>query len=118
MNEKNIAIDFLKSFCDGSIENLASFLAEDLEFIGPYLQAESKKQYIDSLVSNPPEKAELFVIKTITEGKNVSVLYDYKKPSFTTRISQYFMIQDGKISETHLVFDTQQNTEPGSGGNG
>ena len=67
MNNREIALEFLKCFCAGDVNSLDPLLAEDLQFNGPLYQFGSKDAYLDSLKDGPLEKCG-YRILSVTES--------------------------------------------------
>lgn len=106
-NAKNrdVALQFLSSFCAGDVNALAPLLTEDLRFSGPFYQFNSSESYLEVLRDGPLEPSGYRLI-SVTDGENrVSVYYDYEKSDATITIAQLFTFRDQKISEILLVFD-------------
>ncbi|MCZ6672372.1 MAG: nuclear transport factor 2 family protein [Verrucomicrobia bacterium] len=105
MNNRELAAEFLRCFCAGDIDGLASLMTDDFQFTGPLFSFESKGAYLDCLRRDPPDKCEYRVI-SLTEGPDsVSIYYDYKTSTQTITIAQLFSFREHKISEVLLVFD-------------
>lgn len=106
MGNQDIALKYIKSFCNANINALEPLLAADLRFTGPFRTFKSAEDYLESLRKDPPEKCQ-YNILSITEGEESVVLfYEYQKPECTILIAQLFKIDNQKIRETVLVFDT------------
>lgn len=105
MTNRQVAIEFLRCFCAGDLDGLASLLADDLQFNGPFHQFRSRAAYLDSLKKDPPEQCGYRVL-SVTEGDDsVSVYYSYEKSDRSLTIAQLFRFKDQKICEILLVFD-------------
>ena len=105
MTNREVAMAYLKHFCAGDVDDLASLLADDLEFKGPFHQFSSSTAYLQSLRDDPLDRCSYRVL-SVTEGDDrVSVYYDYQKPKGDLTVAQLFSFTDGKISKMLLVFD-------------
>ena len=105
MNNREVAMEFIRCFCAGDIEGLAPLLAGDLQFKGPFHQFHSSASYLESLRSDSPEESGYRVL-SVTEGDDVvSVFWDYEKKNRTITIAQQFKFRDQVISDVLLVFD-------------
>jgi hypothetical protein len=105
MTKPEVVLEFLKHFCNADIDSVAALLTADLRFSGPFYQFDSRRAYIESLKSNPPERCG-YKVRSLTEGDNeVSVFYDYEKGTQSVTIAQLCRFKDQKISEIVLVFD-------------
>ena len=105
MNNREVAMEFLRCFCAGDVSGLVSLLAADLRFIGPFHQFSSSNAYLDCLKNDPPEKCGYRVLSVTESGDSVSVYYDYEKSDRAITIAQLFKFKNQKISEILLVFD-------------
>jgi len=99
-------LDYLSCFCAGNIEGLSRLLSDDFIFKGPLIEFSSKETYIESLKEDPPVDCQVEILKTFESGNEVCVLYTFNKLNISTPMAQYFRINDCKITETLLVFDT------------
>ena len=106
MDNREVAMESLRCFCAGDVSGLASLLAEDLVFRGPFHQFSSRDAYLDSLKKDRPEKCDYRVLSVTESGDSVSIYYDYEKRERTITIAQLFKFRNRKISEILLVFDT------------
>ncbi len=105
MNNREAALEFVRSFCAGDVDALAPLLTEDLRFSGPFYQFSSAGEYLDVLKSGPLEPSGYRLISVTDSGDSVSVYYDYEQRDATITIAQLFTFRDQKISEILLVFD-------------
>ena len=55
MNNREIAFEFLRSYCGGDVNGLVLLLAADLRFNGPFYSFTSRDTYLSSFRNNPPE---------------------------------------------------------------
>ncbi len=109
MNNREIAMEFLRCFCAGDVAGLVPLFAEDLRFKGPYHQFFSSAAYLESLKSDPPEKSSYRVLSVSEGNDSVSVFWDYEKNDRTVTIAQLFRFRDQAISEILLVFDGRES---------
>ena len=105
MNNREAALQFVRSFCAGDVDALAPLLAEDLRFRGPLYQFRSAETYLNVLKSGPLEPSGHRLISVTENEDSVSVYYDYEKSDATITIAQLFIFRDRRISEILLVFD-------------
>lgn len=105
MNNRDVAMEFLRCFCAGDINGLVPLLAEDLQFKGPFYQFSSSDAYLDSLKNDPPEKCGYRVLNVMESGDSVSIYYDYEKSDGSITIAQLFTFKNQKTREILLVFD-------------
>lgn len=107
MTKRDIAMEYLRCFCDGDIDGLALLLAPDLKFMGPLHIFTSSEQYLDSLRAEPPEKSRYEILSITENDDSIVVFYVYFKLKQVMVIAQLFNISNGKIDEILLVFDTR-----------
>ncbi len=105
MENREVAMEFLRCFCAGDINGLVPLLAEDLQFTGPFHHCSSSDAYLDSLKNDPPEQCGYRVFSVMEGGDSVSIYYDYEKSDGAITIAQLFTFKKQKISEILLVFD-------------
>ena len=108
MKNRDIALEFIKSFCNANINALEPLLAADLQFKGPFHNFKSSKDYLESLSNDPPEKCQYNVLSVTENRESVVLFYKYQKPDCTILIAQLFKIDDQRIKEIVLVFDTRE----------
>ena len=53
MTRREVALSFVRNFCEGRISDLGELLAEDLEFQGPFLSASTRETYLAALRADP-----------------------------------------------------------------
>lgn len=108
MNNRDVAMEFLRCFCAGDINDLVPLLAEDFQFKGPFHQFSSSDAYLDSLKNDPPEKCGYRVLNVMESGDSVSIYYDYEKSDRSITIAQLFTFKNQEIREILLVFDGRE----------
>ena len=111
MTAKEISLAFIKRFCESDVQGLAPLLAEKLEFHGPFLQCDSRDEYLSHLSVDQLAQCEFKIHDIIEEGREVCVLYEYLKRDSSILIAQFFTIENGLISRLRLVFDTKRISE-------
>ena len=105
MNNREVALKFIRRFCAGDVDGLALLLAEDLRFKGPLPQFGSRDAYLDCLKNDPPRSCAYQVLSVTESGDSVSVFYEYEKGDGGVTIAQLFKFKDRGIAEILLVFD-------------
>ncbi len=105
---REVALDFVHRFCAGDVDGLASLLADDLRLRGPYLEIDSKKDYLAALSADPPEPTRYRLLSVTEDEGHVAIFYDYEKPDATTCVAQLLRVRDGLVSEIRVVFDTRR----------
>ncbi len=74
MDNREIAMGFLRCFCAGDVDGLASLLAEDFPLNVPLYQFSSANTYSQSLKSDPPEQCGYWLL-SVTEGWDSVSIY-------------------------------------------
>lgn len=105
MNNREVAMEFLRCFCAGDVTGLSTLLAEDLRFRGPFYQFSSRDEYVECLKHAPPEPCGYRVFSVTESEECVSVYYNYEKRDGALIIAQLFTFKNHKISGLQLVFD-------------
>ena len=100
-----LSVAFIERFCQGDVPGLGELLCENLQFNGPFLQADSRTLYLESFAHYPPLPADYRILSVTTTGNEVSIFYEYSKPDHSGVIAQWFRCENGCITETRLVFD-------------
>jgi hypothetical protein len=108
MNKRDLAMAFIRRFCSGDIDGVASLLAEDLQFSGPFQHFDSRAAYVDTLRNDPPEACGYRVLSLTENEDSVAVFYDYVKSKTTLTIAQLFRFKGQEISNILLVFDGRE----------
>jgi len=111
MNNRELALSYLRCFCAGDIDALESLLAPDLDFAGPLHRFDSRDAYIASLRRVPPGRCEYQVISLTERADEVAIFYEYEKPNGALTIGQLFGFRHNKIANMLLVFDGSQFIE-------
>ena len=105
MNNRDVALEFVKCFCSGDVKALVPLLAADLQLIGPLYQFNSADAYVDSLENDPPEQCGYRVLSITENEDSVSIYYDYERNEREITIAQLFKFKNQQIIEMRLVFD-------------
>jgi len=108
MTKRAIALEYLRCFCEGSIDGIESLLAPDLTFNGTLGEYQSATQYLNALRSDPPQKANCTILSITETDDSVAVFYDYHKPDRVITIAQLFTIRGHRIHEMLVVFDARE----------
>lgn len=107
MTNREVVMEYLRCFCAGDVNGLESLLAENLYFKGTLHTYGSAKEYIETLKSDPPEECGYKVLSITESEQSVAVFYDYQKPDRVIQIAQLFKIEQEKIHEILLIFDSR-----------
>jgi len=88
------------------LDRLGEILHDSLQFRGPLYQFDSARQYIASLIDDPPTDCSYRILHTFEKDDTVNLIYDFSKPGITTTMSQLFKVVDNKIVHIELIFDS------------
>ena len=105
MNNREVALDFVRHFCAGDLQGLEALLADHFKFSGPLHQFDTREGYLKALRDEPPEPGEYRIDSVTDDGHEVAVFYDYIKSDRRLPVAQLFRLVDGKIAEIQLLFD-------------
>lgn len=105
MKNREIALEYLRCFCNGDIEGLEPLLATDLVFSGTFHSFDSSEDYLSSMRSDPPEKCQYNILSITENPDSVALFYEYQKHGGPIQIAQLFRISGHQINEILLVFD-------------
>lgn len=104
---EEIALNWIKFFCNGDINSLSGLIAEDLKFEGPLFSFDSREAYLKALHDDPPEKTSYEIINITKNEDSVCVFYNYGKGDSHLTIAQHFKFLDNLIGEILVMFDTR-----------
>ena len=102
---------YLEIFYSGeNIQDLSQLFTNDLKFNGPFYTFGSAKDYISSLLSDPPKDFKYSILYTYENETSACIIYQFSKPGVTLPMTQYFEVKNEKISKILLIFDTGKFT--------
>ena len=90
---------------------LKAILAPDLEFEGPFAGRQHGAQaLLPGLIGFVKTLKELRFVQKVQSGNEAAVLYDcdITLPAGTFRFVEFFRVEDDKIQQINLVFDTSE----------
>lgn len=105
MTRREVALSFVRYFCEGRISDLGALLVEDLEFRGPFLSANTRETYLAALYADPPAPGEFELHRIFEDGEDVCLIYEYRKPGASVLIAQWTRFRGRKIRGITLLFD-------------
>ena len=108
MNNRDVAIEFVKCFCAGEVKALVPLLAADFKLNGPLYHFNSADAYLNSLENDPPDRCGHRVLSITENADSVSIYYVYEKGEGDITIAQLFKFKERKITEMLLVFDGRE----------
>ena len=107
MSSRDSVMKYMEIFYSGQeLERLHDVLADDLEFRGPMFRFDSSRDYVDSLLSDPPVGCSFQLLYSFEQGDWVNLIYKFSKGDISTNMSQLFKIRDNRITDITLIFDT------------
>ncbi|MDY6993668.1 MAG: hypothetical protein SVR94_13840 [Pseudomonadota bacterium] len=93
-------------FTRGDFIALRPLLADSLSFQGPWYCFNTADDYINALLSDPPQDFAYKMLKTYEDDTSACLVYQFIKPGVATIMMQLFEIKDDKINSILLLFDT------------
>jgi hypothetical protein len=107
MGPIDLAQEYLEIFFSGTkLERLYSIFDENLEFCGPFVHSNTAKEYIESLVQDPPAGLSYKIISEYENKSNACIIYRFSKVGIDVLMCQEFYVTDSKITKMNLIFDT------------
>lgn len=106
MTHREIALEYLKCYCNGHIEGLEPLLSPNLKFKGTLHAFDSFEAYMAGLRIDPPLFCRYELQQIVEDQQSVAIFYKYLKPGGAIQIAQLFKICDEQIAEILLVFDS------------
>jgi len=107
MTKREIALEYLRCFCEASIDGIESLLAPGLKFTGTLGEYQSAAHYLDALRSDPPQNASCTILSITEADDSVAVFYDYHRPDRVITVAQLFTVRGQRIHEMRVVFDAR-----------
>jgi hypothetical protein len=86
---------------------LGEILDDQFSFSGPMFHFNSSKEYIKSLIDDPPEHFDFELIHSYEDKTSVCLLYWFRKPGIVIPMAQFFEIGNEKIRKILLLFDSK-----------
>jgi len=107
MKPLQLARRYMDIFYSGEqIEALMDILAEQCHFKGPLYEFYTSRDYVSSLLKDPPKNMSYQELSALECGNSACIIYQFVKGSIETPMCQYFIVGDGKIIDILLIFDT------------
>ncbi|MES9852024.1 MAG: hypothetical protein ABW170_09355 [Candidatus Thiodiazotropha sp. L084R] len=92
-------------FKSHDFESLIEIFDEKLDFKGPLFESNNSREYIYSLINDPPGNCEYELVGEYDNGESVCLVYNFIKAEKATLMSQIFWSNGEKITKIRLVFD-------------
>ena len=107
MRPLDLAHKYMAAFYgEEPLESMATLLADNLHFEGPYYKFETANDYLASLQQDPPKNVGYTIINEYENKNSACLIYLFKKPGIEAVMAQYFEVAENKISKIGLIFDT------------
>ena len=107
MSSWDVALKYMDIFYSGrDLERFREVLATDCTFKGPWYSCDSAQAYVNSLLADPPVRCTFKVGKLFEQGPSVNLICEFSKHNILTVMSQYSEVQNEKITNILLIFDT------------
>lgn len=105
---KELSLEFVRAFCDADVDRIASLLTDEFRLSGPFLRADSREEYIQSLRDRPPETGgEFELLQSFEAEDDTCLIYEYSRSGSSVLIAQWTRCDAGKIAEMWLIFDSR-----------
>ncbi len=108
MTNTAIVKQYLEAFGNKDMETARKLVADSFKFNGPMQQHESANAFFEAMEGFVPMVAGIDLVGTAENGEWVGTYYNFRAtvPGLeNTTTSEWFRVADGKIQESHLVFD-------------
>jgi len=106
MKPIDLALKYMDIVFNGKDPHLLKEILDDqLTFSGPMYHFDSAKDYINSLIDNPPDGFGYELIHSYEDETTTCLLYEFHKPGVRIPMAQFFKIGKNKISKILLIFD-------------
>ena len=107
MTPLQLAENYMACFYgEAPMAELEPLLADVLIFQGPLYEFFSARDYLESLIEDPPTGAAYKMIKVYEGDDSVCLIYQFSKQGIETLMAQTFEVENGKITRIILIFDT------------
>ena len=108
-NAKETVLGFQQAMGKGDWKGARGFLANDLNFVGPFESFSKADDYMAALQKLHHIVERVEPKKMFVDGEDVCMLYDMvtNPPAGTAFISEWYKVNAGKISAVRVVFDAR-----------
>lgn len=108
MNSYDIVGKYTNAWINQEFDKARLYLADDLRFRGSIDSFDNVDQLIEALKNFVPMLTKVEMIDQLYDENRAFLLYDCitENPAGTIRTAEHFTIENGKIKEIKLVFDT------------
>ena len=108
MQPIELAKKYLSIFFSGqNMDELLKIFSENLSFIGPFYQFQSAREYVQSLIDDPPKDMSYHIVREFENENCACIIYEMEKGKIKTPMAQIFEVFEGKITKILLVFDSK-----------
>lgn len=101
---------YYSAFDNHDLRSVEALLQETFRFTGPLMQASGRQDFLEKMQSFDCE-FKTRPLQIVESGNTVGVLLEcsFTKPfSATIRMSEWFVVDSGKIVSSDVVYDTRQ----------
>jgi ketosteroid isomerase-like protein len=113
-----VATKCLEAWSSGDFATARTLLRDDVTFVGPLGSGGGAESYMNRLVDLSHHVTSAEPIKVVVDGDDACIIYDLVTDAGgSVPTSDWYHVQDGKISSVRAYFDTRALTA-GSGTDG
>ena len=106
-----VATKCLEAWSSGDFATARTLLRDDVTFVGPLGSGGGVESYMNSLVDLSHHVASAEPIKVVVDGDDACIIYDLVTDAGgSVPTSDWYHVQDGKISSVRAYFDTRALT--------
>ncbi len=108
-NAKETVQGFQQAMGKGDWLGARRFLADDLDFVGPFESFHRADDYLAALQKLHHIVKRIEPRKMFVDGEDVCMLYDMvtNTPAGTAFISEWYKVKAGKVASVRVVFDAR-----------
>jgi ketosteroid isomerase-like protein len=105
---RELLLRYLDAFCAGDVDAVASLLAEDAVFSGPFVPDASRERYVAALRADPPEAASYEMHQLIADETGAAAFFRYDKRGARVNMALFVVAGGGKLTRLRLLFDPRE----------
>ena len=87
---------------------MENVLAKNLKFTGPFYKYDTARDYIQSLMENPPVDVSYDLLQEYEDKNSCCLVYQYRKPGVDETMAQLFEVEGNRITKIRLMFDASK----------
>ena len=113
MNNRDIFVAYLDAFTAGDIETAKQYLAEDFQFDGPFVKAESKDEFFSQISPDLITMTRGYkLLQQFEAGDELCSIYEYNIETPVGQgaiyMTEWNKVQDNQLKSARLLFDSAQ----------